>query len=146
MSKVNAFETALLELIFENADLAGIGDATGLVKSTVAGNFYIALFTDDPGETGSIANEADYTGYARKAISRAEGSWTTADGATENTAAITFDACTGGSNIITHFGICKGDVEGIADLIYYGELYSSLVVSNGITPEFAAGALDISEG
>jgi hypothetical protein len=146
MSKVNDFETDILELIFENADLAGIGDGTGLQGSTVAGSFYIALFTADPGEAGSVANEATYTGYARKAISRAGGSWTTANGATENTAAITFDACTGGSNTITHFGICKAGTASVADLIYYGALDSSLAVSSGITPEFAAGALDLSEG
>jgi len=146
MSKVNAFETALLELIFENADLAAIGDATGLQGASTPGNFYIALFTGDPGEAGGIGDEADYTGYARKAIARAGGSWTTADGATENTAAITFDACTGGSNSITHFAICKADVEGVADLIYYGALGTTLEVSAGITPEFAAGELDISEG
>lgn len=145
-SKVDAFETAILELIFENANLAGIGDGTGLQGSGTPGSFFIALFTADPTDAGLVANEATYTGYARKGITRAGGSWTTATGATENTAAITFDPCTGGSNTITHFGICKADVESVADLIYHGDLGSSLAVSNGITPEFAAGALDVSEG
>lgn len=146
MSKVNAFETAIIELIFENADLAAIGDGTGLQGSSTAGSFYIALFTADPGEAGAVTNEADYTGYARKAIARAGGSWTTADGATENTAAITFDACTGGTNTVTHFAICKAGSASVEDLIYYAALGSGLAVSNGITPEFAAGALDLSEG
>ncbi len=146
MSKVNAFETALLELIFENADLAAIGDATGLRGATTAGSFYLALFTADPTETGGIGDEATYTGYARKAIARAGAQWTTANGATENTAAITFDPCSGGSNTITHFAICKAGSAGVTDLIYYGALDSSLAVSNGHTPEFAAGTIDVTEG
>lgn len=146
MSKIDAFETAILELIFENADLANIGDAGGLLGAVTPGSFFIALFTGDPGEAGAVTNEADYTGYARKAIARAGAQWTTAGGATENTAAITFDPCTGGSNSITHFAICKAGSASVEDLIYYGALDSSLAVSNGITPEFAAGALDLSEG
>ena len=145
-SKTDAFETAILELIFENADLAGIGDGTGLQGAGTPGNFYIALFTGDPTESGGVTNEATYTGYARKAIVRGSGTWTTAGGATENTAAITFDPCSGGNNSITHFGICKAGTESVEDLIYHGDLDSTLVVSDGVTPEFAAGALDVSEG
>jgi len=36
---------------------------------------YVALFTADPTETGSIAAEATYTGYARVAITKAS-AWT----------------------------------------------------------------------
>lgn len=143
-SLVDAFETEILELIFENADLVGIGD--NLLGAVTPGSFYIALFTADPTDTGSIAAEATYTGYARKAIVRAGAQWTTATGATENTAAITFDACTGGSNTITHFAICKAGTRDVTDLIMHGDLDAQLIVSDGITPEFAAGALDISIG
>jgi len=145
-SKVDAFETDILELIFVNTDLTDIGDAGGLQGSSTAGNFYIALFTADPTDTGSVADEATYTGYARKGVARSGAGWTVASGQAENAAAITFDQCTGGSNTITHFGICKGDTESTADLIYHGSLDSSLAVSNGITPEFAAGDLTVSEG
>ena len=145
-SKTDAFETDILELIFENADLAGIGDGTGLQGASTPGDFYLALFTADPTDAGLVTNEATYTGYARKSIARAGAQWTTASGATENTAAITFAPCTGGSNTITHFGICKAGTGSVQDLIYHGDLDSSLVVSDGVTPEFAAGALDISEG
>jgi len=145
-SKTDAFETDILELIFENADLAAIGDGTGLQGSSTPGDFYIALFTGDPTDTGSIAAEATYTGYARKSIARAGAQWTTASGVTENTAAITFDPCTGGSNTITHFAICKAGTRDITDLIYHGDLTASRNVSDGITPEFAAGDLTVTEG
>lgn len=42
MSKSNTFETELLTLLFNNTNIANIGDATGLRGSTTAGNFYVA--------------------------------------------------------------------------------------------------------
>ena len=74
MSKSNAFETALLNHIFANQDIAGLGDAGGLLASVADGNLYIALHTADPGEAGNAStNETGYTGYARKAVSRTDG-------------------------------------------------------------------------
>lgn len=56
MSASNAFETALLTLIFNNTNLANVGDATGLRGSTTAGSFYIGLHTADPGEAGTVTD------------------------------------------------------------------------------------------
>ena len=144
--KKTTFATALLQLIFENADITLIGDAGGLRGSVSAGSFYIALFKDgsEPGDA-TQGTECDYTGYARKGVTRAAGSWVTASGATSNEAAITFDACSGSSNTAGAFAICKGAVEGTDDQIYWGELTSPLAISTGITPEFAIGDLDVSE-
>lgn len=146
MSKTNAFETDILELIFENTTLAAIGDATGLVGSSTAGSYYIALFTADPTDAGTITNECDYTGYARLAVARSTAGWTTTNGVCVNDAAITFAACTGGTNTVTHFGICKAGTASVADLIYTGALTASRSVSSGITPEFAAGDITVTEG
>lgn len=142
-SKTNTFETDILELIFNNTALANIGSTSGLQPSPTAGNFYIALFTADPGETGATGNEATYTGYARKAVARSTSGWTVSGNNCSNTAAITFDPCTGGSNTITDFAIMTALTSG--DMLYYGSLTASLAVSNGITPEFAIGALDVNE-
>jgi len=74
MSASNAFETALLQHVFQNADLSTVGDATGLRGSTVAGSLYVSLHTADPGEAGTQStSEATYTGYARLAIARSAG-------------------------------------------------------------------------
>lgn len=146
MSKGNTFENDLLLLILENADCALIGDATGLRGSSTAGSLYIALHTADPGEAGTqTTNEIAYTGYARVAVARTAGAWTTASGASENTAAITFGACTAGSGTATHFSVGT-DSSGAGKLLYSGVLGApGLAISAGITPEFAAGALDLSE-
>jgi hypothetical protein len=133
----------LLELIFTNTNYANVGDATGLRGSSTAGVFYISLHTANPHETGSQSTtEAAYTSYARVSVARASAQWTVASGVADNDAAITFPAATGGSETETHFGI-GSDTSGAGNLFLWGALNSSLAVSNGITPSFAAGSLDV---
>lgn len=142
MSATNVFENGLLSLIFENANYANVGDATGLRGSSTAGVFYISLHTGDPGETGSqTTSEAGYTSYARVSVARSTAGWTVASGVADNDAAITFPACTGGSSTVTNVGI-GSDSSGAGNLFLKGT--ASLSVSSGITPSFAIGALDIS--
>jgi hypothetical protein len=143
MGLITAQATDLLELVFNNTDFENIGDATGLRGSTAAGSFYIALFTADPTATGSTANEATYTGYARVAVARNSGGFTISSTNVSNTAAITFGECTAGSNTITHFAIMTAISGG--DMIIRGALSSSLAVSTSSNqiPEFSAGDLDV---
>jgi len=140
MSASNSFENAILDLIFDNVAFAKIGDASGLQPSASDGNLYVSLHTGDPGEAGDqTTSECDYTSYARVAVSRTDG-WTIADNKAENAAATTFPGCTGGSNTATHFGIGT-DTSGAGVLLFSAALDSSLAISSGITPEFAAGDL-----
>lgn len=144
MSATNAFEAALLSLIFENANAANVGDATGLRGSSTAGVFYISLHTADPGETGSqTTSEANYTGYARVSVARSTAGWSvtgTAPTTVANDAVVTFGACTAGSSTVTYFGI-GSDSSGAGNLFMSGALTASLAVTSGITPSFAIGAL-----
>lgn len=143
MSASNAFETALLALIFNNTDLANVGDAGGLQNSATAGSFYVSLHTGDPGEAGNqTTSEANYTGYARVAVARSGAGWTVSGSNVSNTAAVTFGACSAGSNTITHFGI-GSDASGAGNLFFSGTVSPNLAVSAGITPSFAIGALDV---
>lgn len=96
MSATDAFETALLQHIYQNAAIANIGDATGLRGSTAAGSLYAALFTAIPAETGG-GTETTYSGYARQAIARTSGGFTVAGNQVSNAAAVAFPACTGGA-------------------------------------------------
>jgi hypothetical protein len=144
MSATNAFETSLLGLIFTNVDAANVGDATGLRGSTTAGVFWISLHTGaGPGETGNqTTNEAAYTSYARQDEARNTSQWTVTNNTADNDNAITFPQATGGSETEAHFGIGSA-TSGTGNLFLYGALTAGLAVSNGITPEFAAGALDV---
>jgi hypothetical protein len=143
MSATNVFENGLLSLIFENANYANVGDATGLRGSSTAGVFYISLHTANPNETGTqTTSEAAYTSYARQSVARSTAGWTVASGVCDNDAAINFPAATGGSETESHFGV-GSDVSGVGNLFLWGALTASLAVSSGITPSFAIGALDV---
>jgi hypothetical protein len=141
MSMTNAAEAALLDLLFLNTDWAGIGDAGGLQNSAAAGSFFISLHTADPGEAGTqTTSEVAYTGYARVAVARTAGGFTRTVSTVANTALVQFPQATGGTATATHFGIGT-DSTGAGNLLLKGALNSSLSISNGIQPQFAAGAL-----
>lgn len=143
MSASNYLEDNILELILNNADLAAIGDSTGLRGSSTDGSLYVALHTGDPGEGGSqTTNEANYGSYARIAVSRAGSAWTVTGGVASNVSDITFTECTSGSNTITHVSIGT-DSSGAGNLLFIGALSSSISVSTGVTPKFVAGNLQI---
>lgn len=147
MSKGNTFESDLLLLIFNNTNIANLGDATGVRGSTTAGSVYISLHTADPGETGDqTTSEATYTSYARVAVARSGAGWTisgTAPTQAANAATVTFPTCTGGSSTCTFFGVGTAS-SGTGKLLYKGAI-TSLAVTNGITPQAAAGALVCTE-
>lgn len=145
MSKSNAWENALLQLLFNNVDAANIGDGAGLQGSAVAGNLYISLHTADPGEAGNqTTSEAAYTSYARVAVARSAGAWSVVGNAVDNVAAITFPQCTGGSSTITHFAIGTA-AAGAGVLLYKGALTPTILVTAGITPQIPVGGLDVTE-
>lgn len=140
MSASNAFETDLLELIFNATAITEIAEnPTG--SPSPAAVLYISLHTGDPGETGTQStSEATYTQYQRIAVLRTSGGFTVSGNTVSNTAEILFNEATGGSNTITHFGIGLSPT-GTGTLLFTGTLTQSLAVSSGIQPRFAAGAL-----
>ena len=143
MSASNAFETSLLSHIFANADIANIGDATGLRGSSTAGVLYISLHTGDPGEGGSQnTTECAYTSYARVSVARSGAGWTVSGNNASNAAAVTFPTATGGSETASHFGIGTAS-SGAGVLLFSGALNATLAISNGIAPSFAIGELYI---
>ena len=143
MSATNTMETNILKLIFTNTTFAGIGDATGLVGSTVAGVLYVSLHTATLTDTAvQNTSETTYTSYARQSVARSGAGWTVTDDTVDNAALITFPSGTGGSGTVTDFGI-GDEVSGATVLHFYGALDSSLVVGSGVQPEFAIGALNI---
>lgn len=141
MSKSNAWETALLSLLFENSNAANIGDATGLRGSTTAGSLYFSLHTADPGETGDqTTNEVAYTSYARVAVARSSSGWTVTGNAVAVDANVQFPAGTGGSGTATHWGLGTA-VSGAGVLLYKGAISPSIVCGNGVTPILTAGTV-----
>lgn len=133
MSKSNTTETDMLAKIFK---------ATAITWDAVT-NLEIHLHTADPGEAGTTAtSEASYTGYALVTVARSAVGWTVAGNSSVNAALIQFGQCTAGTNTLTHVSISPA---GSTQILYSGALNSSLAVSAGIQPQFAAGALTITE-
>lgn len=143
MPATDVLETELLELIFENLAFDNIGDAGGILPSASPGAIEVSLHTGTLGDTSDQSTtEAAYTSYVRVDVARAAAQWTAVAGVTSNDAAITFPQATGGSETETDFGLGSDQVAN--ELWIYGVLTASLAVSNGITPEFAIGDLDVS--
>lgn len=135
MSKTNAFENSLLLLIFNNTDIANIGDAAGLQNSATAGSLYVSLHTTDPGEAGSqTTSEIAYTSYARVAVARSGAGWTVTGNSVSPAATISFPAGTGGSGTATHFGVGTSS-SGAGVLLYKGAISPTIVCGSGITPQ-----------
>lgn len=135
MSKTNAFEAALLDLIFENANIATLGDATGVRGSTVPGSLYISLHSADPGEAGDQStSEITYTGYARVAVPRTPAAWTRTVNSIVAAAATPFpERADVGSVVATHFGIGVA-ASGAGLLLYKGALTPSITITQLVTP------------
>lgn len=131
MSMSNATENQTLKMHLQGVDPAYRAGATQ----------YLALFSADPGETGSLAAEAAYTGYARVALTKAT-AWTDGGSSFSNANLIQFGACTAGASAITHFAVVDTASGAVAQLIS-GALSATLNVSAGIQPQFQAGALAI---
>ena len=131
MSMSNATENQTLRMHLQGTDPAYRAGATQ----------FLALFTADPGEAGSLAAEANYTGYARVSLTKAT-AWTDNGSTFNNAALLQFGACTAGTNTITHAAVVDTASGAVSQMIRT-TLASALNVSPGIQPQFAPGALAI---
>ena len=140
MSKSNAWENSLLLLLFNNTNVANIGDATGLRGSSAPGSLYMSLHTADPGEGGSQnTSEIAYTGYARVAVARSGAGFVVTGNSVAPASDVIFPACTGGSGTASFVGIGTAST-GAGVLLYSGPITPNIVVSTGVTPELAAAS------
>lgn len=124
----NYLENAVLDHIF--------GDGT----LTVTAPTYLALCTTVPDDasTGSTIVEANYTGYARKAVAASDMS-AAASGSKTNSAAITFDACTAGSSTIIGWALCDASTAG--NVLCWGTCTSTVISTTQTPATVAIGAL-----
>ena len=145
MSLIDSFENELLLYMFNNTIFGDFGDATGIPATAAPGSMFVSLHTADPGEAAAdqSVSECAYTGYARQGIARASGAggWLITTNVADNVTAEQMGANTGSSETATDFGLGYA-VSGATDLYMIGT--ADLVISVGVNPEFAIGALDVS--
>lgn len=132
MSLSNATEADILDVLLRGVDPSYRAGTTQ----------YLALFTANPGEAASLSNEANYTGYARVALTK-ETAWTGTASPFTNADLIQFGICTSGTNALTHFAVVD-TASGAVEMMISGALSATLNVSAGIQPQFGSGVLSIS--
>ena len=122
-----------------NAVLDALGGGTAMHAQT-----WISLHTGDPGTTG--ATEATLGAYARVRVNQdglTAPYWNdAATSAMTNNGAVTFPEG-GGDAVITHFGIWDANATG--GFIRGGALDASFTYGATVTPEFANGAISLTE-
>ena len=94
-------------------------------------------------DTGSTITEANYTGYARKAMPAAD--WNAASGTTAtvtNAAQEQFAACTAGTSTVIGWALC--DALTVGNVILFGTCPSFTVSTTQTPVTVAAGALSLS--
>lgn len=143
MPKSTATCNSIVNLMYRATAWANVADNAASSPLT---NTYVSLHTASlsAGTNQQSQNETSYTNYARQAVARSTGWDAASGGATANAATISFPQCGASGATLTDVAIGTA-VSGTNAVWHYGTLNASLAVSAGITPQFAAGALTITE-
>jgi len=143
MPKSTATCNSLVNLMYRATAWANVADNAASAPLT---NTHVGLHTGNltAGTNSQAENETAYTNYARVAVARSTGWAAASGGATSNAALVQFPQCGVTGATLTHVSAGVA-VSGATAVWHYGALNSSLAVSAGITPQFAASALTITE-
>jgi hypothetical protein len=125
MSMTDYLENKILNAIFKRTAYTG------------PSNFYLALFTSDPGEAGTGTEVSD-SAYKRQPIIFGN----IIDGAISNTNVIEFATASTDYGTITHVGIYDSQSGG--NLLFYKKLTTPIVVGQGVGVSVQAGDLTVS--
>lgn len=98
---------------------------------------YLALYLNDPGESGDLGTEISYPGYARKEIVFSEPAATNGGIGIQNLSDITFAAPADAAGTVTHIGIMDSLTGG--NMLARSELTESLVIGANEPPVFLSG-------
>lgn len=127
LNKGNSYINDYLLLVFNNTNVANVGDATGLRGSTTAGSLYLSLHTADPGPGGTQStSETTYTGYARQAVARSGSGFTVSGQQVTLASAVSFPAgATTDTDVLMFWGVGVS-ASGANRLLYSGVIGSNL--------------------
>ena len=125
MSFTNTFETHVLNYVFT---------ATSVTRPTA---WYVGLFTADPTDSGSTANEISGNGYARRTVS-----FTVSNDLATNSAAVEFPAASGGNwGTVSHMAVMTAATGGT--MIVHAALSTAKAINDGDVFRIPTGDLDI---
>jgi hypothetical protein len=114
----------------------------GTAPFTAPSTLYLALFTADPGETGSFTAEISSTGtaYARQSVTFAAAS----GGSCTNSATVTFPIATASWGTITHVAITDSATRGAGNILFYSAVTTSKLIDVSDQFQITSGNLTIS--
>lgn len=92
-------------------------------------NRWLALFTGNPGETGSQVDEITGGSYARQPVTFNAATTVTLKGTATNNGDVEFGPATASWGTVTHMGICDAVTGG--NVIWYGALSASKAIDSG---------------
>lgn len=104
---------------------------------TAPARCWLALYLNDPGETGTAGTEVSYPGYARKDISFSAPASMNSGIGIQNLSEITFATPADAVGTITHIGILDSQTGG--NMLVRGELSEPLMISANQPPVFLVG-------
>lgn len=112
----------------------------GKASFTMPATVYLALFTADPTDAGSLANEViGGIGYARVAITSIMGAANATTGTSTNAGAINFGTATADWGTVTHAAVLDASTGG--NMLMKGPLGSARTFASGDSAQFAPGQL-----
>lgn len=141
----NQAKTHYLEAAILNHVLRGVAGGTAYTQPA---HVYVALFTSNPGEGGSLAGEVVTTGgtaYLRQECIFGAPSTGTTGSQVANTVEIDFPTAGNNWGTCTHFGICDSPTPGAGNVLYCDALATPLTINTGDPTKFAIGTLVVKE-
>lgn len=139
--RTTLFRDDMLKMVFQNIAMTGVGDAGGLLGSSVAGSLYLSLHTATPSDaaaSGQATSESAYAGYARVAVARSASNFVLLNGGIELANDIAFPKATGSATAVVAWGIGVASA-GSTRLLYAEALDSSITIANGVVPVLLGG-------
>lgn len=135
--KSDTFENDWLKLVFNATAIANIADNAASSPLT---NLYVSLHTATLTDSAvQNTSECAYTGYARVTVARTSGGWTVTGNSVSPAAAITFGACTAGSETATNWAVGVAS-SGATKILYYGAILPTIAISAGVTPQLTTAS------
>ena len=125
---------------YENSLLDGL---TGVTPLTTPTTVYLALFTADPTDTGSVTNELTGNGYARKSLAGLFSAATGTSGSVSNTSVINFATATGDWTAVTHVGFMESGTTSTDDMMVSLALGTAITNLNTQVFSFKVGTLTL---
>lgn len=133
---------------FDYLEEKDLGHNMGKTSFTMPGTVAIALCTAVPedNKTGATITEANYTGYARKAVTGAQ---LTISGTNPTKIAtnekLEFAACTAGTSTVIGYAILDSSTTGAGNGLYWSTCTSTVISATQTPATIASGGLEVTE-